>query len=317
MECNVSTNSNVSRNYTEEERTCYLAHLQLNSTYTMIPAIIFLGVLCFVGIIGNSIVLFVYSQRFRSTASGTFIMAIAVFDLLTNIILIPGDIHAMFHHWDFVMVYPCKLRLYGHAVTHGASSFFLVALAVTRYRKICKPFSSQVSVKQARLSCIGLWILAMPPTRSPDGMTINQSSTRNKALSRSCDYVDRVPSADKSSWAQMNYPSILKNQNIYRKIQDSSLQQRSQLDSEFALKFRMLPVLAFVAMNTRVMPLKNYRKFSPLKQCRLQTVSRTTILADHNVDVGDNLFPVDMWNMQTRVEDHMPKLNNSFEGWPL
>ncbi|XP_059175216.1 uncharacterized protein LOC131955212 [Physella acuta] len=161
MECNVSTNPNVSRNYTDDERTCYLAHLQLYSTYTMIPAIIFLGVLCVVGIIGNSIVLFVYSQRFRSTASGTFIMAIAVFDLMANIMLIPGDIHSMFHHWDFDMVYPCKLRLYGHAVTHGASSLFLAALAVTRYRKICKPFCNQVTVKQARITCIGLTFLAI------------------------------------------------------------------------------------------------------------------------------------------------------------
>ncbi|XP_059154938.1 uncharacterized protein LOC131940304 [Physella acuta] len=35
-------------------------------------------------------------------------------------------------------------------------------------------------------------------------------------------------------------------QNIYRKIQDSGLQQLYQVDSEFALKLRMLPALAFV-----------------------------------------------------------------------
>ncbi|XP_059175218.1 uncharacterized protein LOC131955214 [Physella acuta] len=161
MECNVTTNPNVSRNYRDEERTCYIAQLQLYSTYTMIPAIIYLVALCVAGVIGNSIVLFVYSQRFRSTASGTFIMAIAVFDLLANIILIPGDIHSIFHYWNFDMVYPCKLRRYGHAVTHGASSLFLVALAVTRYRKICKPFCNQVTVKQARIICIGLTLLAM------------------------------------------------------------------------------------------------------------------------------------------------------------
>ncbi|XP_059175221.1 neuropeptides capa receptor-like [Physella acuta] len=159
MECNVSTNPNVSRNYTEEEKACYLAHLQLYSTYTMIPTIIYLVVLCVAGIIGNSIVLFVYSQRFRSTASGTFIMAIAVFDLMANLVLIPGDIYGMFHHWDFDMVYLCKLRSYGHAVTHGASSFFLVALAVTRYRKICKPFHKQVSIQQANNFCIGVTFL--------------------------------------------------------------------------------------------------------------------------------------------------------------
>jgi hypothetical protein len=44
-------------------------------------------------------------------------------------------------------------------------------------------------------------------------------------------------------------------QKIYRKIQDSGLQQHSQIDRDFALKLRMLPVLACVAMKTLVKPL--------------------------------------------------------------
>ena len=38
-------------------------------------------------------------------------------------------------------------------------------------------------------------------------------------------------------------------QNIYRKIQENGLQQRYQEDSDFALKLRMIPALAFVPID--------------------------------------------------------------------
>ncbi|XP_059159252.1 mitogen-activated protein kinase kinase kinase 2-like [Physella acuta] len=100
------------------------------------------------------------------------------------------------------------------------------------------------------------------------------------------------------------------------KIQDSGLQQRYQVDSEFALKLRMLPALAFV-------PTEHISNaFDKLSEIFPQEAMP---IADYFEDyyIGGPqrrgrrkpMFPFDMWNMLTRAEDHMPKTNNSVEGW--
>jgi hypothetical protein len=105
-------------------------------------------------------------------------------------------------------------------------------------------------------------------------------------------------------------------QNIYRKIQDSGLQQLYQVDSEFALKLRMLPALAFVPIEHMSYAFEKLLEIFP---------QEAMPIADYFEDyyIGrpqrrgrrQPMFPLDIWNMHTRAEDHMPKTNNSVEGW--
>ena len=68
----------------EEDRLKYLQGLQAQTTLAMIPAMIFVILMAVIGVIGNSLVLYVYSRKFVLNGTRVFILVIAAFDLMTN-----------------------------------------------------------------------------------------------------------------------------------------------------------------------------------------------------------------------------------------
>ncbi|KAH9508260.1 hypothetical protein Btru_050650 [Bulinus truncatus] len=114
---------------------------------------VFLASVAVIGLIGNSLVLFVYTRRFPQTPVRVFLIAVAVFDIIINTVVIPGEIYDLLNSWCFDKPVVCQVRLYFTVSTTMASAFLLLALAVTRYRKICQPFSTQVTINQAKVIC--------------------------------------------------------------------------------------------------------------------------------------------------------------------
>ncbi|XP_005107691.2 muscarinic acetylcholine receptor gar-3 [Aplysia californica] len=153
--------NNTPNNVTDAERIAYLAQLQAQTTRTMIPAMVFLICFSVVGIVGNTLVLIVYSQKFKRTSTRIFIMAIAGFDLVTNVTAIPGEIYDMFHIWDFSYASICRARFYFTSVTTVSAAILLLAVSVVRYRKVCRPFGKQVSMKQAKIICVCIAIFSV------------------------------------------------------------------------------------------------------------------------------------------------------------
>ncbi|KAI8776592.1 hypothetical protein BgiMline_034855, partial [Biomphalaria glabrata] len=85
----LTISNNETRNYTDDEVYMHLEKLQEKATLIMIPSMIYLIILSIVGFIGNSLVIFVYSQKFKRTPTRIFILSIASFDLITNVVAIP------------------------------------------------------------------------------------------------------------------------------------------------------------------------------------------------------------------------------------
>uniref|UniRef100_A0A0B6ZQS0 G-protein coupled receptors family 1 profile domain-containing protein n=1 Tax=Arion vulgaris TaxID=1028688 RepID=A0A0B6ZQS0_9EUPU len=155
------SNSTPALNISDEEKYSYLTFLQDQTTMAMVPAMTFLIILATVGLIGNTLVLFVYSRKFKQTSTRIFIMAIAGFDIVTNVVAIPGEIYDMFHIWDFNQPMVCKIRLFVNAFTTMVAAMVLVAVAAVRYRKICKPFRTQVSVKLSKIISVILALASL------------------------------------------------------------------------------------------------------------------------------------------------------------
>ncbi|KAK6979368.1 melatonin receptor type 1B-B [Biomphalaria glabrata] len=86
----MSSRCNVSTNYTPEEIQEYLAALQHESTLDFIPALVFLSLLIAVGIAGNTLVLVVYTTKMTRTPLRVLIIHLAFFDLLADILVLPG-----------------------------------------------------------------------------------------------------------------------------------------------------------------------------------------------------------------------------------
>ncbi|KAK0045156.1 D(2) dopamine receptor [Biomphalaria pfeifferi] len=142
---------NISKNYTPEEIKEYLSGLQHESTLAFIPALIYLSLLIVVGSIGNCFVLGVYWTKMPRTPLRLYIIVMAIYDLPTNLLVIPGDIYDTFHVWDFDMPVVCKLRRYFNAVCVMSSIFVLVAIATTR----------QVTITQAKVSSILMLVVGL------------------------------------------------------------------------------------------------------------------------------------------------------------
>ncbi|GFO46202.1 neuropeptide ff receptor 2 [Plakobranchus ocellatus] len=135
----------------ERERREYLQGLQEQTTLVMIPAMVAILLMALVGLIGNSLVLYVYYRKFRPNATRIFICVIAVFDLVSNVLLIPGEVYDMFHLWDFDEPDLCRTRLCLNSLITMMSALVLSALAVLRYRKVCVPFGWQITIRHAKI----------------------------------------------------------------------------------------------------------------------------------------------------------------------
>ncbi|CAL1543745.1 unnamed protein product, partial [Lymnaea stagnalis] len=101
-----------SLNYTEEQRKLHLETLQSQTTLVMIPALTFLSLLLVTGVIGNSLVLLVYWRKRSKTPEKVFILVVAVYDLLTNAITIPGEMYESLNDWDFDHPTVCRIQQY-------------------------------------------------------------------------------------------------------------------------------------------------------------------------------------------------------------
>ncbi|CAG5132188.1 unnamed protein product [Candidula unifasciata] len=159
-------NKTINLTVSDEERQRYLEELQSETTMTMLPAIVFLLTIAVVGLVGNSLVIVVYSRRPQWTATGVLVATIAVLDLIANTIAIPAEIYDMFHTWTFHNSHLCRARLHATVFITLSSGMILVAVAVTRYRKVCHPFHWQVTTQNAKMisfvvCCLG-FLLSLP-----------------------------------------------------------------------------------------------------------------------------------------------------------
>ncbi|XP_041361665.1 D(2) dopamine receptor-like [Gigantopelta aegis] len=143
-----------------------LSYLDNQTLPTMIPAITYIAVLMLVGLAGNCLVLAVYVKKFRPSTTRVFVVSLAIFDLTTCAVSLPGEILDMrfTHTFDYSVL--CKFLRFNNSFTVIASGFTLIAVAIDRYRKICRPLHKQISIRTARVmvtiaTCVSL-TLSLP-----------------------------------------------------------------------------------------------------------------------------------------------------------
>ncbi|XP_059175204.1 cholecystokinin receptor-like [Physella acuta] len=193
----------LSSNYSEEFINSYLKELNIETINIMIPAIVFLVGIAVLGAVGNSLVLILYWRKRTSRPNRIFILTLSSFDLLTNVFVVPEDIYDMFDYWTFNRPALCRARHYLYTCNTIASSLALLAICVTRYRKICRPFGRQVTVTHAVVACIVLTFLSLlfsVPTAIMNG--VKTSKTPHEGIyGYQCGYQDVYL---KTKWPMIN-----------------------------------------------------------------------------------------------------------------
>ncbi|XP_046548865.1 orexin receptor type 2-like [Haliotis rubra] len=146
-----NTTAEVTLNISDEEKRRYLSHLDDTMFPKMIPAVVYLAILMFLGIFGNILVLIVYLKKFKPSPTRVFVVCLAVFDLMTCIISLPGEILDMRYTHTFNYPHLCRILRFNNTFSVVSSGFTLIAVAIDRYRKICRPLNKQITIRVARI----------------------------------------------------------------------------------------------------------------------------------------------------------------------
>ena len=129
----------------------------LGSTEEITAIIIILCIFSVIGTLGNGLVLYVFTRTAGKLTSTIFILALAITDFITCLLIIPFTVTGIYLR--FMLTYDLVCKVYQFLITCNVplSAFIMVAIAVDRYICICHPFVHVMTVKRAK--CI-VYILA-------------------------------------------------------------------------------------------------------------------------------------------------------------
>ncbi|XP_062575488.1 olfactory receptor 8B3-like, partial [Saccostrea cucullata] len=135
----------------------------------LIPNNVILSLYIITGLVGNLTVIFIYGVKLKdSKEERYFIPYLATADLCASSVSASFGMALNLMQTKFENTYVCKTGWFFAAFTTFTSILILLAIAVHRYRKICKPLGKQMTLKWKRIAlCLGIiiaFLLALPTT---------------------------------------------------------------------------------------------------------------------------------------------------------
>ncbi|XP_069116332.1 putative neuropeptide Y receptor 11 [Argopecten irradians] len=123
------------------------------------PITFLLWIYLAVGVLGNSLVMFVYWARKKPVREDRFfIPVLALVDMASCVVSSSTGIYAQTYPLMFDNNIGCKMAAFWGIFLAGLSANFLVAIAVERYLKLCRPFGRQMTIFVKKL-CILFMVL--------------------------------------------------------------------------------------------------------------------------------------------------------------
>ncbi|KAH3711422.1 hypothetical protein DPMN_071091 [Dreissena polymorpha] len=127
----------------------------------MTPLMVYLSVVMFFGLIGNILVCFYYGHQTRRSGHAVFICTLALFDLANCALSIPLDFVDTKFYYTFTNIPLCRFLSFVNHVTVMGSAFTLLAIAVDRFRRICRPLKKQLDLTKCKILCVLSFVLAL------------------------------------------------------------------------------------------------------------------------------------------------------------
>lgn len=131
-----------------------LAYLNDQKAVLLLPAIVYVAVLMIVGFIGNILVCIFYGCKTKPNPNSFFIIILATFDLISCVITMPIEIMDLRFFYIFTNGAACKSARFLNYFTTMGSASTLLAIAIDRHRRMCRPFRKQWDLKDARIACL-------------------------------------------------------------------------------------------------------------------------------------------------------------------
>ncbi|XP_076084981.1 cholecystokinin receptor type A-like [Mytilus galloprovincialis] len=138
---------NTSSIYHEDDFLFINHHVLMDS---LTPSLIYMIVLLIFGIPGNITVLYIYIVKCRPSTTRIFIMALAFLDIVHCTFIMPIEIALLVNFDSFDYPVLCKISRFFSSVINNSSAFILIAIAIDRFKRICRPHGHLVEPNIAK-----------------------------------------------------------------------------------------------------------------------------------------------------------------------
>ena len=146
---------NLTVNFTDKQYSNLSPHrLNVDLLVSLLPVTIFIGIEVVCGLIGNILILCVYSKLYLHCNFRYFVLSLAIYDLTSCLTTLPGEMYSEFNWYDYKYGWYCKFKSFFNVFTVWGSAFTLLLLGYDRYRKICRPLDRQIRPSLARKFCV-------------------------------------------------------------------------------------------------------------------------------------------------------------------
>ena len=161
-----TSDTSTGGNKTSDKFLLTIEMINAKKVKTFIPAIVYTSLLMIVGIPGNAMALYVYFSKWKRSSTRTFILTLAMVDLVNCCSSLPFEIVMMSLPLRFDSGIVCKIFRFSTYLCNTSAALILVAIAVDRYQRICNPLEDHMSSKTAKIS-IGVIMLISVITLAP------------------------------------------------------------------------------------------------------------------------------------------------------
>ncbi|XP_045181761.2 uncharacterized protein LOC123540626 [Mercenaria mercenaria] len=127
----------------------------------------FLFVILFmiIGFVGNSIVIYIFTVKWKLTKTTIFILTLAGVDLMSCVINMPTEAAILWNPMNFDYDIVCKISRFTTFIASASSSFVLIAISIDRYLMVCRPFlGRELGVRYAKRTCLVAVLLGIIST---------------------------------------------------------------------------------------------------------------------------------------------------------
>ena len=102
------------------------------------PVVIFMSFFMFVGIVGNSLTLYIYLFRMKISTLQIFIVYLGFVDMIGCCLSVPLAMIYLILPYMYPSDFLCKLQMLILYYTCTASSFSLLVIPVERFNRVCR-----------------------------------------------------------------------------------------------------------------------------------------------------------------------------------
>ncbi|XP_045162472.1 orexin receptor type 2-like [Mercenaria mercenaria] len=157
----VSTESNSGSDKSSWTDSTQLAeYLNEDIQRIVLPTIVFIGAEMVLGFVGNLLFLYVFGFRYHVCNYKYFVLSLAVIDILTTVTTMPGEMITQIYWYVYSVNLVCKVKSFCNVFTLTAEALCLLAIAIDRYRKVCRPLAWQIKTKCAKIICFCIPVVA-------------------------------------------------------------------------------------------------------------------------------------------------------------